>query len=256
MCLLVVVSRVLAEWPLIVAANRDERYDRAASAVQLLRSDCPRTLGGRDLLAGGTWLAVNERGVVAGLTNLPTSTRDPTKRSRGEIPLMLTSGGSAAEGAASFVSAAVAEDYNPCWVLVGDRARLFSIEVTGSGPVSRLELPPGVHVLENTPLGNPSTKVAHVRDRLRDAGRRSGDELLVLLQEVISDHTVTRPVTEPGRQAAQRSLGSACCVHSDGYGTRSSMLIRVPRSGSQEPEVLASDGPCCTRALMRATFDA
>jgi len=255
-CLLIVLSRVVAEWPLIVAANRDERYDRPAAAVQLLRSDSPRTLGGRDLLAGGTWLAVNELGVVAGLTNLPASTRDPTKRSRGEIPLRLTSAGSAAEGAASFASSVMAEDYNPCWVLVGDRARLFSVEVTGAGPVSSRELPGGVHVLENTPLGDPSTKVDHVKDLLGDPRRRSGDELLGVLQEVISDHTITRAATEPGQEAAQRALGSACCVHGDGYGTRSSMLIGVPSSRSRAPEVLASDGPCCTGALTSRPFDA
>ena len=74
-------------FPLVVAANRDERLDRPAHSLCVLREHAPRILGGRDDLAGGTWLAVNEHGVVAGLTNRPSpGGRDPTKRSRGELP--------------------------------------------------------------------------------------------------------------------------------------------------------------------------
>ena len=69
MCLLIALSRVLPDAPLLVAANRDERYDRPAEAITVLRDRGPRILGGRDQVAGGTWLAVNEHGVLAGLTN-------------------------------------------------------------------------------------------------------------------------------------------------------------------------------------------
>src|SRR3954453_20618374 len=50
-CLLVVLSRIVPEWPLIVAANRDEQYARPADPVMVLR-ERPRTLGGRDRHAG------------------------------------------------------------------------------------------------------------------------------------------------------------------------------------------------------------
>ena len=45
---------------------------------------------------------------------------------------------------------------------------------------------------------------------------------------------------------------SACCVHTEPYGTRTSMLIRVPDAG--EPEVWASDGPSCVNPLVRVSF--
>ena len=86
--------QLVPDAPLIVAANRDERTDRPAVAMTLLRRKqvSPRVLGAdRDELAGGTWLAVNEYGVIAGLTNQPSATgRDPAKRSRGELPLAFT----------------------------------------------------------------------------------------------------------------------------------------------------------------------
>src|SRR2546429_9416944 len=87
MCLLAVLFHAHPEAPVVIAANRDELYARAAEAIQVLRPSAPRILGGRDVLAGGTWLAVNEHGVYAGVTNRPAATgRDPSRRSRGELP--------------------------------------------------------------------------------------------------------------------------------------------------------------------------
>jgi uncharacterized protein with NRDE domain len=90
MCLLVVVSRLDPAAPLVLGANRDERMDRPAVAATVLRPVGPRIIGGLDEETGGTWLALNEHGVVAGLTNRPSPDgRDPSKRSRGELPLAL-----------------------------------------------------------------------------------------------------------------------------------------------------------------------
>src|SRR5918997_5633669 len=97
MCLLVFASRLGAELPLAVGANRDEQLERPAVPLEVLQAVGPRVLGGRDLLAGGTWLAVNEHGVVAGITNRPLveQGRDASKRSRGELPLALASASTA-----------------------------------------------------------------------------------------------------------------------------------------------------------------
>ena len=83
------------EFALTIAANRDERYDRPAQSFTVLRERDPRVVGGRDSYAGGTWLAVNEYGVIAGLTNTPAANgRDASKRSRGEwvVPTPLVMG--------------------------------------------------------------------------------------------------------------------------------------------------------------------
>ena len=80
-CLLVLLFGVDPDAPLVVAANRDERLDRPAVAMTVLAEGGPRILGGRDNKAGGTWLAVNEYGVVAGLTNRPAPDgADPARR--------------------------------------------------------------------------------------------------------------------------------------------------------------------------------
>lgn len=179
MCLLVVVHQVLPGVPLVVAANRDERVDRPAQAMAVLSARDPRVLGGRDEVAGGTWLAVNEHGVVAGLTNEPTGEpRDTSRRSRGELPVFLARHRDATRAVEALVASARPSHYNPCWLLVGDRHRLWSVDMTGLSaardrPVAT-ELGAGVHVLENRPLGAPSSKVDHVRALVAPALAEAG----------------------------------------------------------------------------------
>ena len=254
MCLLIVLSRVLPDWPLIVAANRDERYDRPAEPLVLLRSVPARTLGGRDLLAGGTWLAVNEHAVMAGLTNQPIPEgRDPTKRSRGEIPLALTEHVTAASAVTAFPTSAPG-GFNPCWVLVGDRRALFYLDMTAEG-MHGVELTPGIHVLENKSLHQASAKVDYVRSALEDAPGRSPDDVFGMLRGLLGDHTITHPAESDGEDARRRAQASACCVHSEAYGTRSSMLVGVQTSADALPEVWVSDGPSCVNPLTKATLD-
>src|SRR4051812_22050566 len=158
------LTRVHPDAPLIVGANRDELLERPAIPMSVLRESNPRILGGRDELAGGTWLAVNEFGVVAGLTNRPTGgQRDPSKRTRGELPLALAGHRSAAAAVEAFASHYRPSDFNPSWLLVGDREGAFGIDMTGDGAPVVTPMAPGVHVLENRPADTPSPKVDHVR---------------------------------------------------------------------------------------------
>src|SRR5580658_9428086 len=157
--------------PLLVGANRDERLDRRALPMTVLNRENPRILGGLDLEAAGTWLAVNSSGLVVGLTNRPLPDgRDPAKRTRGEIPLALAHHRSASDALEDFLQNYSPSDYNPAWFLIGDRTSLYSVDFT-SGDSPRAELlPPGLHILENNSLGSPSPKVDHVRSLLIPTG--------------------------------------------------------------------------------------
>lgn len=248
---------MVGDAPLIVAANRDERLDRPAVPMTVLRESRPRILGGRDELAGGTWLAVNEHGVVAGLTNQPSfNGRDPSKRSRGELPLAFASWASAAEAVEAVSTALDPASYNPCWMLVGDREALFFIGIAGFGRPEIEQLDTGLHVLENAPLLPRSAKaefvtrlVTNALPARRDAGAAGA---VAALESVLSDH---RPaVSEPQTDSAGRlrpSQLSAACVHADGYGTRSAMTVSVPVSGL--PSVRVADGRPCEHSLRDVT---
>ncbi len=277
MCLLVFAWQIEAGYPLIVAANRDERKDRPAEPLVVLSEHDPRILGGRDGLAGGTWLAVNEDGVVAGLTNRPTpGGRDPTKRSRGELPLMAAGRRSADDAVAELADRVQLGAYNPAWLLIGDRRSLYSVTVgPDAGPVVE-RLAPGLHILENVALSTPSAKVDRVRCLVTDA-RASGRPLWSTLPSVMADHTVPRhtvpdhtvPDHSVPRHAGQGAAGHregewrttvaartaatlAACVHTEEYGTRSSALVRVPGDTRDRPQLLVADGHPCIAGYVDA----
>jgi uncharacterized protein with NRDE domain len=237
-CLLVVASQVVEDEPLIVAANRDEVLGRPATAVTVLDEGPPRVLGGRDELSGGTWLAVNEHGVCAGLTNQPLGdAKDPTRRSRGELPLALARHRTAAGAVDHLLETFHPADYNGSWLLVGDPVSLFFVDFTGEGSGTAAPLPPGIHVLENRAHGEPSRKVDMVRAAL---GHPIGaDGVVSAFQGVLTDHRLPEGDDRPN---------AANCVHLESFGTRSSCIVRVPRTGAGLPRMWVADGPPCTTA--------
>jgi uncharacterized protein with NRDE domain len=234
-CLLVIASRVVAEEPLIIGANRDEVLERPSTAVTVLDDGPPRIVGGRDELSGGTWLAVNQHGVCAGLTNQPLgNAKDPSKRTRGELPLFLARHATAAEAVDTLLSAHSPAEYNGSWLLVGDRTSLFFIDFTGTAGGTAVALPPGIHVLENRALDEPSPKVDLVRAALGAAA--DGDGVAEAFRRVLTDHT---------NPEAEERPNAANCVHLEAFGTRSSCLVRVA-TGTRMPRVWVADGPPCT----------
>ncbi len=244
MCLLVVISRTDPAEPLVLAANRDERLDRPAVPATVLSASAPRVLGGRDLVAGGTWLAVNEHGVVAGLTNRPSANgRDDTKRSRGELPLALVQHADATSAVEDFARRFRSEDYNAAWLLVGDREALYYLEVGECGPPVVQALEPGLHVLANGPLATGSPKTDLVRQRLGRLSPAEPTPDTAALRRVLSDHTVPPVVAAQDPDPKRPVALAAPCVHTPEFGTRSAAIIRVGAEGA--PSFSVADGPSC-----------
>jgi uncharacterized protein with NRDE domain len=254
-CLLIALSGVVPGVPLLIAANRDEMYQRPTDPITVLRATHPRILGGRDELAGGTWLAVNEHGVVAGLTNQPTGARDPAKRSRGELPLAFAAYPDATTAVTEVCARLDPAAYNPCWMLVGDRQALFSVDVSGGHRAKVQRLPAGRYVLENAPLGQASGKqrrVAGLVAALDGAGPDGVAGVEAGLAAVLGDHQPAAGPEPPGPggQARPAEL-SAACVHTERYGTRSAMIVSVDQAG--EPRVSVAAGPPCVTPLLDVT---
>ena len=84
MCLIALAWQSRTGWPLIIAANRDEFFDRETRAAHWWESD-PRILAGQDLAAGGTWMGITRDGRFAALTNVRQPGAAPAQRSRGEL---------------------------------------------------------------------------------------------------------------------------------------------------------------------------
>jgi uncharacterized protein with NRDE domain len=254
MCLLIVFSQMFPELPLVVAANRDEWLARPATTITVLHPESPRILGGRDELAGGTWMATNDAGVVAGLTNRPPGPAGRlARRSRGELPLFLAGRTSAAVAADEFARAFRPADYNPSWILVGDRDSLHHIDMSSGGgedtPALRA-LSPGLHILENRELDADSPKNRHVRRLLAGIEQCGGAELVTFLADVLRNHEIPEGAENsvPREDGFIRPLATeAACVHAGPYGTRSASIVLVPRDRSARPKVHVARGrPCET----------
>lgn len=238
MCLLICDFAPQERTAVLFGANRDERLDRATAPFGVLLDEPVRVLGGRDLVAGGTWLAVSELGVVAGLTNRPSPAGpDPARASRGELPLLAASQRDARAAVDALRERVVPGAFNPAWLLVGDRDSLHYVEVDDERGAVVEELPPGRYVLENRPLGEQSTKVDRVRALL--PARRA--EVRNAMTSILADHVVP-PV---GATSDERRGALAACVHTDAYGTRSSMVVEVARSLDELPRVYVAEGPPC-----------
>lgn len=270
MCLLIALFGTVPGVPLLIAANRDELYQRPADPITVLRGAQPRILGGRDEVAGGTWLAVNEHGVVAGLTNQPSTARDPAKRSRGELPLAFAAYPDAKTAVTEVGARLDPAAYNPCWMLVGDRHALFSVDVSGGHRARVEELPLGSYVLENAPLRQPSAKQQRVaglvsslenqalEEQARGDLTGAGPEGLAAarveagLAEVLRDHQPAAgpQPAGPGGLARPAEL-SAACVHTERYGTRSAIIVGVGPAGL--PRVSVAAGPPCVTPLLDVT---
>lgn len=85
MCTLIVATRWYADWPLIIAANRDEALDRPAAPPTVREQGGLPFLAPTDLLAGGTWLGLNSAGLFVGITNRFGVPVDPARASRGAL---------------------------------------------------------------------------------------------------------------------------------------------------------------------------
>src|SRR5215213_3164107 len=112
MCTLAFYFQAFSHYPIVAAANRDESFTRPSAAPRQL-SAAPWIYGGQDLLAGGTWLGINEHGILAAVLNRRTGLpADPRRRSRGILCLEALEYASV-EHAVDFVNAQSLDDYNP-----------------------------------------------------------------------------------------------------------------------------------------------
>jgi uncharacterized protein with NRDE domain len=229
MCTLAVAWRVDRRWPVLVAANRDERMGRASEGWALREAaGGARYAAPGDLLAGGTWMGISARGVFAGLTNFHAPFDwypDAARRSRGEIVGLALAAPSAAAARAR-LGEAPAERWNPFHLLVADAASAFLWWYDGERAAFR-DLAPGLHVVtERSPDGScPRGELVRARWPLEASAAR--------LRELLTLH------------ASEQS--AATCIHGDpAYGTRSAAVLRVAHDLGASELFVADGRPCVT----------
>ena len=230
MCLILFAHRAHADYPLVVAANRDEMYERPTAAAGFW-DDAPELLAGRDLREGGTWMGITRGGRFAAVTNyreMPL-VRDG-KRSRGHLVAGFLRG-AASPGEYVRALAVEGDAYNGFNLLAGDGSSLAYVSNRGGGPSL---LAAGIYGLSNALLDDPWPKV--VRGKAAVAGALAGpaDALEPALFAALADRGIAPdgvlPDTGVGLER-ERAL-SASFIATPEYGTRCSTVLIVRRDGT------------------------
>jgi uncharacterized protein with NRDE domain len=134
MCTVVLLRRPQAPWPLLLAANRDELRSRPWRPPARHWPDRPDVVAGLDVQAGGSWLGVNDDGVVAAILNRVGSLGPAAgKRSRGELVLEALDHADAAAAAAALVDLDP-DAYRPFNLLIADARDAFWLRHAGALP--------------------------------------------------------------------------------------------------------------------------
>lgn len=199
MCLIVLGHRSSETYPLAIAANRDEDYERPSHDAHVWH-DAPEVIGGRDALHGGTWLAVRRDGRFAAVTNLRGAM--PRGRSRGHLVRDFVVSD---EPAAAFAANIDVDAYAGFHLLLGDGQDI--VYVSRNARVLR----PGIYGVSNAPEGEHWPKEAAAVEAMKEALTAADpvDGLLTFL-------STSRNTGNPEEEAF---------IPGDRYGTRSSTVI-------------------------------
>ncbi|MGH8207744.1 MAG: NRDE family protein [Steroidobacteraceae bacterium] len=227
MCLILVAWQVHPDYPLVLAANRDEIHARAATPAAWWPQ--PHILAGRDSVAGGTWLGVTRTGSFAALTNYRDAAAPqlPDAPSRGAIvPQTLSVPLPANERLQQLERSS--SRYHGFNLLFGDADSLAVFEsVPGRGRL----LGPGVYGLSNHLLDTPWPKVVGAKAALAAALTHLPDQqalLQLLRDEAQADD---RQLPRTGLSIEWERLLSSAFIRSPDYGTRCSTILLIDRAG-------------------------
>ena len=222
MCTLVILRRPDHDWPLIVAANRDEMADRPWAAPARHWPDRENVVAGLDELAGGTWLAMNDDGLVAGVLNRRGSLGPAeNRRSRGELPLEACDHAEA-RAAAEALTQLDPHAYRAFNLIVADARDAFWLAAREGSVAMRVEpLPVGLSMVTAYDLNDrESPRQRFHRPRFEAAPAPDPEHDDWFAWEALMASTDADPAR--GARGAMR-------VRTDyGFATVSSSLIAVP----------------------------
>lgn len=226
MCLILVGVDPRPGSRVVLLANRDEFHDRPTAPAAPWGED-PNIVGGKDLRAGGSWLAARSDGRFAAVTNIRSGIPKPAPRSRGDLVKDFVRGDRAAPEWLEALRPEL-DQYAPFNLILGD-----GVSVMAFDGVTRQQrtLAAGFHAVSNGSLDAAWPKMQRIRALAADAiiDGTPPDELLVLLgdQQIASDEHLPKT----GYALEQERLLSSIFILGDRYGTRASTLLELRDSG-------------------------
>ncbi len=230
MCLILLAVDSIPQTPLLLLGNRDEFHGRASAAAEPWAENA-HVVGGRDLVAGGSWLALRDDGRFAVLTNVRSGLPATAPRSRGALVAGFVRSDEPSESWLGRVRAEI-DEYGPFNLMLGEPGRVLALG-SSDGRVRRLE--PGVHVISNGAIGVRWPKVERLRALFaatpaRPPAQDDEGRLLDLLLDEHEPADEALPHTGVGREL-ERAL-APIFVRGERYGTRASTLVVCAGDGS------------------------
>jgi Transport and Golgi organisation 2 len=229
MCTLVMLRRPDHQWPLVIGANRDEMIDRPAEPPGRHWPDRPEIVAGRDLLAGGSWLGLNDWGVAAAVLNRHGSLGPAAGlRSRGELVLEALDHADAVEAATalSHLDPAAYRTFN---LIIADNRDAFWLRHAGSGDIELFPIKPGLSLIASGDLDDFATPRLAFALIPFTAAAPDADGSWSAWEKLLSDDRA--PAGAPAEAALRLRTAR-------GYGTVSSALIALPAAPSPERRVV------------------
>lgn len=227
MCLIAIAWKLNPDYPLIIAANRDEFYARPSSAIHQWE-DKPAIFGGRDLKAQGSWLAISTKkhgkGRFAAVTNVREVPMLSAPKSRGDIVSDFLSSELSANDFANNLDKNQYAPFNA--LLIADGELVYT-----SNRAETLTLEAGIYGLSNASLDTPWPKLKQIKEDFTQAIETLPDEkpFWQLLRNGNKANDSSLPETGVGLEM-ERFL-SSIFIASDDYGTCCSSVLIANKSG-------------------------
>ena len=219
MCTILLAWQNVNDADFVLAANRDELVDRPAEPPVLLSRD-PPIVGGRDLIGGGTWLAIGEGERVCAVTNrrmgiTGETVRDPSRLSRGEIPVEALR--RSEREIPAFLARLGPGRYNPVNVLYVSPSLAMAASVDDTGPPRVTQLHMGLHVLTTGDIDDADSEKNRWLYTFANRTQKlaaNGFDLEYAFRDLMSRHD------DPSDDPLDR-----VCIHGDVYGTVSAATV-------------------------------
>jgi uncharacterized protein with NRDE domain len=227
MCLILLSSNAHPTYKLVLAGNRDEFYNRKTASANFW-TDHEHVLGGRDLEAGGTWLAMSRAGKIGMVTNFRDPQNiNPDAPSRGHLvsDFLIRD-----EGAEEYIRniSANGKKYNGFNLLVGDMSSLWYCSNYKNGYE---KLSAGFYGLSNHLLDTPWPKVLRGKEKM---GRVLTNKFIdpEALFEILYDDQLATDTLLPstGLPLERERALSSMFIKTEGYGSRCSTVVLVDKN--------------------------
>jgi len=228
MCLILFAYRCHPEYPLILAANRDEYHQRDTLGAHWW-PERPDLLAGKDLEAGGTWMGITRSGRFAAVTNVrePHLTA-PAPCSRGWLTRRYLEEELENTRFCGLLQE-TSDQYLGYNLIFGSLDELFYFSNRNN---QARQLSPGIYGLSNARLDTPWPKVVQGKKQLQKQLAKpkftTGDLLKILAASEVAEDTLL-PSTGVNLELERRL--SAICITGPDYGTRSSTALLIDQQG-------------------------